>query len=207
MVFVAASASWAQSPPVDQPSQRSSLEMSTSGPCSLHIWPGSDARSSFTGWFHGGAVDGDKRGFKGYPRMYSEVLNTAAQSDLLQSVDWAEKRTMPGLTVVVHDAPPPPNDDLARTTALISDRPDCYDELIIRSVFVEGAALSSKTVRLMVFAKRWRGAAGPPSTYSAMSIGKIVLADKDPAVIEKSLKDGFMFAIGQYLRDEHFLRR
>ena len=175
--------------------------------CVLHVWPARDARSSYTGWFHGGAVDGDKRGIKGYPHMSSDVLSTAAQRELLLGMDWAERRRMPGLNVVVHDAPPPPNDDLGRTTALIAGHSDCYDELMVHSVFVEGAAFSSKTVRLMVFAKRWRGAGGVPATYSAMSTEKVVLADKDPAVIEKSLKDGFVSAIGQYLRDEHFLRR
>ena len=207
-VLVGATTAAAQvPPPVAVILGPASSDAVSDGHCVLHVWPGSDARSSYTGWFHGGAVDGDKRGIKGYPRMYSDVLSTAAQRELLQDVDWAERRTTPGLNVVVHDSPPPPDDHLGRTTALIAGHPDCYDELLIHSVFVEGAAFSSKTVRLMVYAKRWRGVGGMPATYSAMSIEKVVLTDKDPAVIEKSLKDGFTSAIGQYLRDEHFLRR
>ena len=174
--------------------------------CVLHVWPARDARSSYTGWFHGGAVDGDKRGIKGYPDMHGAALNSAAQRELLARIDWAERRRLPGLAVVVHDAPPPSSDDIGRTTALLADRPGCYDEVLVHSVFIEGATFSSKSVRLMMIAKRWRGSARP-DTYSAMSVEKVVLTDKDPAVIEKSLKDGFASAIHQYLRDEHFLRR
>lgn len=47
--------------------------------CVLHVWPGADAKSSYAGWFHGGAVNGDKRGIKGYPDMHATALGTGVQ--------------------------------------------------------------------------------------------------------------------------------
>lgn len=175
--------------------------------CVLHVWPASDARSSYSGWFHGGAVDGDKRGIKGYPIMHATYLSTAVQSQILSGIDWADLRSMPGLKTVIHAEPPPPQDDLARATPLTEGPANCYDELLVHSVLVEGAAFSSKSVRLMIIAKRWRAPESRPATYGAMSLENVDLRLGSSDVIEATLKSGFVSALKKYLRDEHFLRR
>lgn len=204
--FVAGGAGAQSTQPVAIITSPPAIQPVSEDKCVLHVWPAGDARSSYTGWFHGGAVDGDKRGIKGYPDMHGSTLNVAAQHDLLTKFDWTSRRRQPGLTVVVHDAPPPPSDDIGRTSALIADHPSCYDELLVHSVFVEGATFSSTSVRLMMVAKRWRGPS-PPATYTAMSVEKIDLKATEPGAIEASLRSGFVSAIDRYLQDEHFLHR
>lgn len=175
--------------------------------CVLHVWPGPNARSSYTGWFHGGAVDGDRRGIAGYPNMHGAALDTAAQRRLLGSIDWAKLLDTPASAVVLHDSPPEPQDQLARAVPLMAGAPACYDELIIHSVFVEGAALSSKSVRLLLIAKRWRAQQEAPLTYSTMTVAKADFNAADDAAIDASLRAGFVAAINQFLGKRHFAVR
>ena len=184
-----------------------SLAPITADTCVLHVWPSPGAQSSYSGWFHGGAVDGDKRGIKGYPAMHADVLSTSVQSQLLASIDWANLRPTPHLKVVVHDAPPPPQDDLARVVPLMGDATECYDELLVHSVLIEGAAFSAKSVRVMMIAKRWRAPERRPATYGAMSVQNLDLGQVTPEGVEATLKAEFLAAVRKYLRDEHFLRR
>lgn len=170
----------------------------------LHVWPSATARSSYTGWFHGGAVDGDRRGIKGYPAMHGEVLNAAVQQQLLNDIDWPGLLNRPGLSVVVHDQPPAPQDDVGRTTPLITDRPDCYHELLVHSVFVEGAAFSAKSVRVMIIAKGWQGPNALPRNYSAMANEAVNFDSQDNGVIERSLKNGFVASVRKTLMASYF---
>jgi hypothetical protein len=172
--------------------------------CVLHVWPAENARSSYTGWFHGGAVDGDRRGIKGYPAMHSEVLTTPTQQQLLTTVDWAKSLDDPRLAVVVHDAPPSEQDDRTRTTPLLADRPACYEELLVHSVLVERAAMSSSTVRIMVIAKKWRTQDSVPETFSVMNNERVDLGAADSKMIETSLKSGFVASIKRVLSSKFF---
>lgn len=191
-------------PPAALPAQASSVAQAG---CVLHVWPGADARSSYTGWFHGGAVDGDRRGIAGYPNMHGAALDTAAQRRLLGGIDWARMQDGAARAIVLHDAPPQPQDELGRTKPLIADAPACYDELIVHSVFVEGAALSSKSVRLLIIAKRWRPEQANALTFSAMTVAKADYNVADNAAIDASLRAGFVTAIGQFLSGRHFAVR
>jgi hypothetical protein len=172
--------------------------------CVLHVWPAASASSSYTGWFHGGAVDGDRRGIKGYPAMHGEVLTTPIQQQLLTSIDWPAILTRRALSVVVHDQPPEPQDDVARTTSLIANRPDCYQELLVHSVLVEGAAFSARSVRVMIIAKSWQSANASPATYSAMANEPVNFDSQNSAVIETSLKNGFVASVRKTLMASYF---
>lgn len=172
--------------------------------CVLHVWPAASARSSYTGWFHGGAVDGDRRGIKGYPAMHGEVLTTPIQQQLLTSIDWPAILNRRGLSVVVHDQPPEPQDDVSRTNSLIANRPDCYQELLVHSVLVEGAAFSAKSVRVMIIAKSWQSANASPATYSAMANEPVNFDSQNSAVIETSLKNGFVASVRKTLMASYF---
>ena len=139
--------------------------------------------------------------------MHAALLSTAVQSQILSGMDWADLRSMTGLQTVIHDEPPPPQDDLARATPLTSGASACYDELLVHSVLVEGAPFSSKSVRLMIIAKRWRSPESRPATYGAMAVENVDLRTGTPDAVEGTLKLGFVTALKKYLRDEHFLRR
>lgn len=176
------------------------VDAPTSASCVLHVWPSADAHSAYLGWFHGGAVDGDRRGIKGYPALHAEVLTTAVQRQLLTNMDWPKLLTRPGVSVVVHDQPPSAQDDQARSVPLIADRPSCYQELLLHSVFVEKAALSTSSVRVMIIAKTWHGAEAAPSTFSAMAEEKVNLTG-DPG---PSIKQGFSASVRKLLRAGYF---
>jgi hypothetical protein len=186
------------------PSSAAAAASAAKNHCVLHVWPSATARSSYTGWFHGGAVDGDRRGIKGYPAMHGEVLNTVVQQQLLNDIDWPGLLNRPGLSVVVHDEPPAPQDDVGRTTPLIIDRPDCYQELLVHSVFVEGAAFSAKSVRVMIIAKGWQSSDASPKTYSAMANEAVNFDSQDNGVIERSLKNGFVASVRKTLTASYF---
>ena len=177
------------------------------GACVLHVWPSGTAKSSYMGWFHGGAVDGDRRGIKGYPDLHSGVLSTAVQQQLLQSIDWKKLAEVPASSVIVHDAPPEPGDDLGRTTPLIADRPDCYAELIVHSVFVERAAFSATTVRVMAISKSWRDKLAAPKTYSMMANERADFGSGGEQTVERSLKGAFTGSIQRVLDSSYFHRR
>lgn len=172
--------------------------------CVLHVWPSATAKSSYTGWFHGGAVDGDRRGIKGYPNLHGAVLSTAAQQQLLRDIDWKTLGGRPGASVVVHDQPPEPGDDLARTTPLIADRPDCYTELIVHSVFVERAAFAATTVRVMAITKMWHSKLSAPETYSLMTKERADFGAGEEQTVERSLKAAFTDSIKQVLKSNYF---
>lgn len=183
-----------------------SAGQSASEVCVLHVWPAGNAQTSYRGWFHGGAVDGDKRGIKGYPALHGEMLTTAIQHELLTNIDWSNGLAKPRLAVVVHDQPPPIQNDLDRTAPLIADRPDCYDELIVHSVFVERAVFSATSVRLVLIGKKWSGQNGQPSTFSLMTDQKVKLDDRHPDNLEASLKDGFVASLEKALSTEYLQR-
>jgi hypothetical protein len=152
------------------------------------------------GWFHGGAVDGDRRGIKGYPAMHAEVLSTAVQEQLLSTMNWAELLSRPGLSVIVHEQPPFPQDDVARAAPLTADRPGCHQELLIHSVFVEKAALSSTSVRVIAIAKTWHVSETRPSTFSAMANEKVDVSGQPDAMI----KEGFLASVRKLLNATYF---
>lgn len=174
--------------------------------CVLHVWPSATAKSSYMGWFHGGAVDGDRRGIKGYPDLHSGMLSTGVQQQLLKDIDWNSLAEMPAASVVVHDAPPEPGDDLGRTTPLIGDRPDCYAELIVHSVFVERAAFSATTVRVMAITKKWQDKQAAPKTYSLMTNERADFGAGDEQTVELSLKRAFTGSIQRVLNSSYFHR-
>jgi hypothetical protein len=185
-------------------SETISIDSKADQGCILHVWPAVDARSSFMGWFHGGAVDGDKRGIKGYPALHSEVLTTSVQRQLLDQIDWSNRLGMPKLSVVVHDQPPAPQDDQTRAVPLIADQSDCYEELIVHSVLVERAVFSATTVRLMIIAKKWRGRNAQPTTFSVMTNDKVELDNRNANMVQTSLKDGFVASVGKALNADYF---
>lgn len=152
-----------------------------SSPCELDIWPAATTHTTFQGWLRAGAVDGARRGMKGYPDMHAGLLDTAQQARLIATIDWRGILGDPALAVVIHPAAPDPGDDRGRTARLVADRPACYSELIITSSIVESAVFSTKSVRIQALRKRFDGAGSAPVNFSSMSQGIIRFSDEDKA--------------------------
>ena len=149
-------------------------------PCELHIWPAETTHTTFQGWTHAGAVDGARRGLKGYPDLHADALDTAAQVRLLGKIDWRADIGDPALIVVIHPAPTGSDDDRGRTARLTTGGAACYRELIVTYSVVESEVFSTPSVRIMALRKRFAGAAAPVN-FSSMSQAAIAFTDADKA--------------------------
>jgi hypothetical protein len=191
-------------PSVSASAPLSPSDASPAASCELHIWPADTTHTSYSGWMHGGAVDGARRGIKGYPDLHAEALDTAQQARLLATIDWRGAAGDPTLTVVVHPAPTGSDNDRARTVRLVGGSGTCYREVIITSSIVEAAAFSTRSVRVLALRKRFDGAGGAPVNFSSMSEAVIQFSDADKAAkdadarMDAAAQSAFVKAVGKF---------
>lgn len=176
--------------------------------CALHVWPSDTTHSTYFGWAHGGAIDGNRRGINGYPATYAEVLDTPGQVSLLGQIDWPTQVGDPGVQVSIHPAPTGGDDDRTRTSRLISDSGTCYQEIIIASSIVELNVMASRSVRIVGLRKKFSGPGTPPVNFSAMSMAKIEVPDKTgPDFDEKmrlATRNAFLIAVKKFVIMQSF---
>lgn len=177
----------------------------SSAGCELHVWPADTAHTTFQGWWHAGAVDGARRGIKGYPDFHADALDTGHQARLLASIDWRSAFNDPNLVVVIHDAPTGSEDDRSRTSRLTAGGSSpCYRELIISSLIVESAVFSKQSVRVLALRKRFDGAGAAPVNFSSMSQAPIGFTEADKAApdagarMDAAVQAAFVAAVGKF---------
>lgn len=189
--------------------QTSSASTATAAPspalCELDIWPAATTHTTFQGWVRAGAVDGARRGMKGYPDLHANALDTGQQARLLSTIDWRAAFSDPSLVVVVHTAPTGSEDDRSRTSRLVPDGPSpCYRELIITSSFVESEVFSARSVRILALRKRFDGAGSAPANFSSMSEAAILFSDQDKAAadagarMDAAVQAAFVSAVNKF---------
>ncbi|MBU6266671.1 MAG: hypothetical protein KGN34_03960 [Sphingomonadales bacterium] len=190
----------AQPSPAAATAPEATRSLPATGGCALHVWPAATTHTTFQGWTHAGAVDGARRGIKGYPDLHAEALDTAQQVRLLTTIDWRGLTGDPALAVTVHAAPTGSDDDRGRAARLVADSPACYREIIVTSSLVEAAAFSSRSIRILVLRKTFEGA-GAPANFSSMAQAVIALpekaADDDPR-IPAAMQDAFLVAARKF---------
>ena len=158
-------------------------------PCELHVWPAATTHTTFQGWIRAGAVDGARRGVKGYPDLHANALDTGQQARLLTTIDWRSAFSDPALVVVVHASPTGSDDDRSRTSRLVAESSSpCYRELIIASSIVESEVFSKQSVRILALRKRFDGAGSAPANFSSMSEAAVELSDADKAAGDSSAR-------------------
>jgi hypothetical protein len=157
--------------------------------CELHVWPAETTHTTFLGWVHGGAVDGNRRGIKGYPNLYADALDTPQQVRLLSQIDWPAQTGDPGVHVTIHQVPTGSDDDRTRTSRLIADAGSCYREIIITASLVEAETFSSQSVRVVVLRKRFDGVGVSPVNFSTMSMAKIEVPEKNVPEFDEKMGD------------------
>lgn len=176
--------------------------------CELHVWPSAMTHTTYTGWFHGGAVDGKQRGMKGYPEMYADALDTPQQVRLLSQIDWRTQTGDPNLHFVVHQSPTGSDEDRKRTSRLVADAGPCYRELIITSSIVEAEALSSQSVRVVALRKKFDGAGAPPVNFATMSMAVVQIPDKAGADYDgrmrTAVQSAFLAAVNKFVIMQSF---
>ncbi len=187
--------------------QRQNIQDATSL-CELHVWPASSAHSSYSGWFHGGAIDGDKRGIKGYPNMYADELDMQHQIDAFRQIDWKTWSDIPNLVITIHENVTGSDDDRLRKTKLVPNSSACYRELIISSVLIEAATFSSRSVRLIALMKKFGSTGNDTSTFMSMTRVDVAIPDKSNTSFEKSIrnnvKEAFMATVNKFMVAQSF---
>jgi hypothetical protein len=158
-------------------------------PCELHVWPAATTHTTFQGWVRAGAVDGARRGVKGYPDLHANALDTGQQARLLSTIDWRAAFNDPALVVVVHAAPSGSADDRFRTSRLVAEGSSpCYRELIIASSIVESEVFAKQSVRILAIRKRFDGSGSAPANFSSMSEEAILFSEADKAAGDASTR-------------------
>ena len=171
--------------------------------CELHVWPGSPVRSTYSGWFHGGIVDGAVQGRDGYKKLPDSILSPETQIATLREVDPAEVLRLNGYTTIYHDQPLPSRAIRAATGRIIADTPACYAEFITDDVFFQQDIVDGRFIKAIFRFRQFDGSAEPP----ARSFGTYVqyrLTQFPPAVpeqLEVALEDfrlGFAQSVRQF---------
>ncbi|WP_448500818.1 hypothetical protein [Sphingomonas sp.] len=102
--------------------------------CTLHVWPSDGLGSVYSGWFHGGIVNGAVNGRDGYPPVAKDPLMPSAQTDAIAEA--APQRLIGDgqARLVVHDAPLPSRTARSSAGRIAADATGCYGELIVDDV-------------------------------------------------------------------------
>ena len=105
--------------------------------CELHIWPSGPLNSVYSGWFHGGIVNGAVTGRDGYPEVPADPLGSASQVSLLAGAQPHALIGRNSYRLVVHDAPLTSRAIRTMPGRLTSTDIPCYAELIVDDVFLQ----------------------------------------------------------------------
>lgn len=170
--------------------------------CTLHVWPGSSLRSTYSGWLHGGLVDGAANGRDGYRKLPEKPLDTARQKQVLEGIDIAAALGLAGYTVVVH--PETLDSRTLRTTPgpWLADGGACHAELAVDDVFFQEDVFSGRSLKVIYRYRSFRGAATPERTFGQIISEKLTLFP--PAKPEDDPRPGFdelAAAMGKSIKD------
>jgi hypothetical protein len=169
--------------------------------CELHVWPGSPVRSTYSGWFHGGIVDGAVQGRDGYKKLPDSILSAETQLQTLREVDPAEALRLSGYTVVFHDQPLPSRAIRAATGRVLADTPPCYAEFITDDVFFQQDIIDGRFIKAIFRFRQFDGSAEAPvrtfGTYVQYRLTQFPPAE--PEQLEVALEE-FRLAYGQSVR-------
>lgn len=105
--------------------------------CELHVWPATGLNSVYSGWFHGGIVNGAVTGRDGYPEVPADPVDTAAQVSLLSAAHPQDALQRGSDRLIVHSTALSSREIRSATTRLEASTAPCYAELIVDDVFLQ----------------------------------------------------------------------
>lgn len=154
--------------------------------CTLHVWPGRALRSTYSGWFHGGIVDGAVKGRDGYRKLPEQPLDTARQRQVLERADIAGALGLSGYAVVIH--PDALDSRTLRSTPgpWLDDGRACHAEFAVDDVFFQEDLVTGRSLKVIYRYRSFRGPATPERSFGQIISEKLLLfpparPEDDPA--------------------------
>ena len=169
--------------------------------CELHVWPTDAVRSTYSGWFHGGIVDGAVQGRDGYKKLPDSILSPEAQVRTLGELDLPALMQLPGYSVVLHPERLPSR--VIRTTPgrLVPGTPDCYAELVTDDVFFQQDLVDGRFLKAIFRFRQFSGGDAPARTFGTYVQYRVTqFPPEEPEQLDAALEE-FRLAYGQAVRE------
>jgi hypothetical protein len=158
--------------------------------CELHVWPADAVRSTYSGWFHGGIVDGAVQGRDGYRKLPDSILPIEVQLRTLSELDLPALMQLPGYHVVLHDRPLPSR--VIRTTVgrLEPATPDCYAELVTDDVFFQDHILDGRFLKGIFRFRQFEQGDTPTRTFGTFVQHRLLhFPPREPEQLDGALEE------------------
>ena len=143
--------------------------------CELHVWPGSDLGSIYYGWFHGGIVNGQVTGRKGYPVVPPKVIDTSQQVALLSEAKPQTLLDRPDYKLVLYTEALSSRTIRTSTTRIGPAEPTCYAELLVDDVILQQDVIGGTYLKVLFRFREFGAAATPQRTFSSWVQTKLTL--------------------------------
>lgn len=158
--------------------------------CEFHVWPGSDLRSTYSGWLHGGIVDGAVNGREGYSLLPKNPFPASKQVDeLRQMPPLADLMGIPGYRTIIHDEPLESRVIRSSTSRYLSGASDCYAELAIDDVFFQEDIVTGKYIKVLFRFRKYNGSVVTRSFGSYIQCKLLIFPPKMPSMTQASLDE------------------
>ncbi|GAA4643158.1 hypothetical protein GCM10023115_11180 [Pontixanthobacter gangjinensis] len=158
--------------------------------CELHAWPTQGIRSIYSGWFHGGIVDGAVKGRDGYKELPERVLPPEVQVSEMRKMDLAGILNLPGYSVTVHANPLPSR--VARSTKgrILRRATPCYAELVVDDVFFQEDLIDGRFLKAILRFRRFDAGAEPIDKFGSYIQRRVKLfPPKEPGQVKAAFDE------------------
>jgi hypothetical protein len=158
--------------------------------CELHVWPADAVRSTYSGWFHGGIVDGAVQGRDGYKKLPDSILSPESQLRTLGEQDLPGMLGLPGYAVVLHDQPLPSRVIRGATGPLHADAPPCYAELVTDDVFFQQDLIDGRFLKAIFRFRQFDGSGAPTRSFGTYMQERLTqFPPKEPEQLDAALEE------------------
>jgi len=169
--------------------------------CELHVWPTDAVRSTYSGWFRGGIVDGAVQGRDGYRKLPDSILTPEAQVRTLGELDLPALMQLPGYTVVMHDERLPSRVIRATPGRLVPGTAACYAELVTDDVFFQQDIVDGRFLKAIFRFRQFDGSDVPSRTFGTYVQYRVTqFPPQEPEQLDAALEE-FRLAYGQAVRE------
>lgn len=169
--------------------------------CELHVWPGGPVRSTYSGWFHGGIVDGAVQGRDGYKKLPESILSPEDQLRTLRDADVAETLRLPTYKVVFHEEPLTSRAIRSATGRLLADTPSCYAELVTDDVFFQQDLIDGRFLKAIFRFRQFFDGDTPSRTFGTyVQVRLTQFPPAEPEQLDAALEE-FRTAYGDAVKE------